>query len=179
MKTQGEFMDLKKLKDFLAKHKIEEVLLGKIKNEWQQQSGHKNKQKNPKEAEEAENKLAELNEIQNQVFINKLKSEVENIQREVKRIEDEIKRKENEKSKSSQHSGNKSSLSEYVSNESSKQSSSSGKILSVPDLPQLPQIGKLYQLNSQPYLAIEFWEQYNQGKKEADRLKAKLCAIKN
>lgn len=169
----------KQLKDFLVKHNIEEALLGKIKSEWQQQSGHKNKQKNAKEAEEAENKLAELNEIQNQVFINKLKSEVENIQREVKRIEDEIKRKENEKSKSSQQSGNKSSLSEYVSNESSKQSSSSGKILSVPDLPQLPQIGKLYQLNSQPYLAIEFWEQYDQGKTETDRLKAKLCAIKN
>lgn len=169
----------KQLKDFLVKHNIEEALLGKIKSEWQQQSGHKNKQKNAKEAEDAENKLAELNEIQNQVFINKLKSEVENIQREVKRIEDEIKRKENEKSKSSQQSGNKSSLSEYVSNESSKQSSSSGKILSVPDLPQLPQIGKLYQLNSQPYLAIEFWEQYDQGKTETDRLKAKLCAIKN
>lgn len=168
-----------KLNDFLAKHNIEEALLGKIKNEWQQQSGHKNKQKNPKEAEDAENKLAELSEIQNQVFINKLKSELVNIQREVKRIEDEIKRKENEKSKSGQQSGNKSSLSDFVSNESSKQSSNSGKLLSVPDLQQLPKVGKLYQLNNQPYLAIEFWEQYDQAKAEADRLKAKLCAIKN
>lgn len=167
------------LKRFLAKHKIEEALLGKLKSEWRQQSGHKNKQENPKEAEDAENKLAELNEIQNQVFINKLKSELENIQREVKRIEDEIKRKENEKSKSVQMSGNKSSLSEYVSNESSKQSSNSGKLLSVTDLPQLPKVGKLYQLNNQPYLAIEFWEQFDQAKAEADRLKAKLCAIKN
>ncbi len=167
------------LKDFLAKHKIEEALLGKIKSEWQQQSGHKNKQKNPKEAEDAENKLTELNEIQNQVFINKLKSEVENIQREIKRIEDEIKRKENEKSKSGQQSGNKSSLSEYVSNESSKQSSNSGKLLSAPGLQQIPKVGKLYQLNSQSYLAIENWEQYEIGKSEAERLKAKLCAIKN
>lgn len=167
------------LKEFLAKHRIEEALLGKLKSEWQQQSGQKNKKNNPKEAEEAEAKLAELNEIQNQVFINKLKSEIENMQREVKRIEDEINRKENEKSKSSQQSGSKSSLTEFVSNEPSKQTSNSGKMLSIPDLPQLPKVGTLYQLNSQPYLAIEFWEQYEQGKSEADRLKAKLCAIKN
>jgi hypothetical protein len=167
------------LKIFLAKYKIEEAFLGKFKNEWQQQSGHKNKQKNPKEAEEAENKLAELNEIQNKVFINKLKSEIENLQKEVKRIEDEIKRKENEKSKPNQQSGNKSSLSEFVSNESSKQSSNTGKLLSVPDLQQLPQVGQLYQINNHYYLAIEFWEQYEQGKSEAERLKAKLCAIKN
>jgi len=181
---QGELNEKEKyvsdrLKSFLAKHKIEEALLGKLKSEWQQQSGHKNKQKNPKEAEEAEAKLAELNKIQNQVFINKLKSEIEKIQREIKRIEDEIKRKENEKSKSSQQSENKSSLSEFVSNESSKQGSNSGRLLSIPDLQQLPKVGKLYQLNSQPYLAIEFWEQYDQAKAEADRLKAKLCAIKN
>lgn len=181
---QGELNEKEKnvsdqLKSFLAKHKIEEALVGKLKSEWQQQSGHKNKQKNPKEAEEAEAKIAELNEIQNQVFINKLKSEIENIQREIKRIEDEIKRNENEKSKSSQQSESKSSLTEFVSNESSKQSSNSGKLLSVTDLQQLPKVGKLYQFNSQPYLAIEFWEEYDQGKSEADRLKAKLCAIKN
>lgn len=172
----------KKLKEqlmgFLSKHNIEEAQIGKLKSEWQQQSGHKNKQKIPKESEEAEAKLAELNEIQNQVFINKLKSEIENIQREIKRIDDEIKRKENEKFKSSPQSENKSSLSEFVTNESSKQSSNSGKLLSIPDLQQLPKVGKLYQLNSQPYLAIEFWEQYDQGKSEADRLKAKLCTIK-
>lgn len=177
--TEKEKTVNEQLKGFLAKHKIEEALLGKLKSEWQQQSGHKNKQKNPKEAEDAETKLAELNEIQNQVFINKLKSEIENIQREIKRIEDEIKRKENEKSKSIHQNENKSSLSEFVSNESSKQSSNSVKLLSIPDLQQLPKVGKLYQLNSQSYLAIEFWEQYDQGKSEADRLKAKLCAIKN
>lgn len=180
---QGELSEKEKkvneqLKDFLAKHKIEAALLDKIKSEWQQQAGHKNKQKNPQKVEDAEAKLAELNEIQKQIFINKLKSEIENIQREIKRIEDEIKRKENEKSKSIYQNENKSSLSELISNESSKQSSNSGKLLSIPNLQQLPKVGKLYQLNSQSYLAIEFWEQYDQGKAEADRLKAKLCAIK-
>jgi hypothetical protein len=185
LKNKQDELDVKEkkvaeqLKIFLAKYNIEEALLGKFKNEWQQQSGYKNKQKNPKEAEEAENKLAELNEIQNKVFINKLKSDIENLQRDVIRIENEIKRKENEKSKPNQQSGNKSSLSEFVSNESSKQSSNTGKLLSVPDLQQLPQVGQLYQINNQHYLAIEFWEQYEQGKSEAERLKAKLCAIKN
>lgn len=167
------------LKAFLEKHEVEEPLLGKLKSDWQQKAGHKNKQKNPKEAEEAEAKLSELNEIQNQVFIDKLKSEIDSIQRDIKRIEDEIKRKENEKSKHGQQNETKSSLSEFVSNEPSKQSSNSVKLLTVPDLPQLPKIGKLYHLGDQNYLAIEFWEEYEQGKIEAERLKAKLCTIKN
>jgi hypothetical protein len=49
----------------------------------------------------------------------------------------------------------------------------------MPELQQLPTIGKLFQVNSQQFLGIEFWEQYEQGKKEAERLKANLCAIKN
>lgn len=143
------------------------------------------KEKKISKEEELTSKQVELNEKekkvneQYQVFINKLESEIENIQREIKRIEDEIKRKENEKSKSIHQSENKSSLSEFVSNDSSKQSSNSGKLLSIPDLQQLPKVGKLYQWNSQSYLAIEFWEQYDQAKAEADRLKAILCAIKS
>jgi hypothetical protein len=168
-----------KLAGFLVMNKIEESLLGKIKSDWQQQSGQKNKQKNPKEAQEAEAKLSELNEIQNQVFIDKIKSEIENIEREVKRNNDEIKRKENEKSRTNQNAESKSSLDEFVTNQSSKQSLSNNKSLAVSDLPQLPKIGKLYQLNGQSYLAIEYWEQYDLGKTEAERLKAKLCAIKN
>jgi len=50
----------------------------------------------------------------------------------------------------------------------------------LPDqFPKLPKVGKLYQLNNQYFLAIEFWEEYELGKKEAERLKANLCAIKN
>lgn len=168
-----------KLAGFLVVNKIEESLLGKIKSDWQQQSGQKNKQKNPKEAQEAEVKLSELNEIQNQVFIDRIKSEIEKIEREITRNNDEIKRKENEKSRTNQNTESKSSLDEFVTNQSSKQSLSNNKSLAVSDLPQLPKIGKLYQLNSQSYLAIEYWEEYDLGKTEAERLKAKLCAIKN
>ena len=45
-------------------------------------------------------------------------------------------------------------------------------------LPQLPQVGELYESGDQSYLAIEYWDQYEQATKEAQRLKAKLCAIK-
>lgn len=176
---EKEMKSAAKLESFLAKHKIEASLLGKAKSEWQQQSGHKNKQKNPKEAEAAEALLAELNEIQNAVFIQKLKSEIDNLQKEIKRIGDEISRKEKEKEKANPQSESKSSLNEFVSNQRSKQISTSGKTLFVPGLQQLPMVGKLYQLSNQLYLAIENWEQYEQGKPEAERLKAKLCAIKN
>jgi DNA repair exonuclease SbcCD ATPase subunit len=52
----------------------------------------------------------------------------------------------------------------------------SPQALSVPELDQLPAKGELYQYQGQAYLAIEYWEDYTDGKKEAGRLKAKLCA---
>jgi hypothetical protein len=48
--------------------------------------------------------------------------------------------------------------------------------LTVLQLPQLPSVGYLYKHNGQDYLAIMNWEDYDQGKKEAKRLNAKLCA---
>jgi len=48
--------------------------------------------------------------------------------------------------------------------------------LSVSDFPHLPSIGDLYKHNGQDYLAITNWEEYDQGKTEAKRLNAKLCA---
>jgi hypothetical protein len=48
--------------------------------------------------------------------------------------------------------------------------------LPVPQLPQFPSVGILYRQNNQDYLAIQFWDEYDQGKAEARRLDAKLCA---
>jgi len=74
-------------------------------------------------------------------------------------------------------------LSEIVGDKIPKQSNTENfKLIEIPDInqhPQLPQVGNLFQFNSQQYLAIQHWEEYEQGKKEAERLKAKLCAIKN
>jgi hypothetical protein len=52
----------------------------------------------------------------------------------------------------------------------------SSKDLIVPQLERLPSTGKLYLHNKQGYLTIEYWEEYNEGKNEAQRLKANLCA---
>jgi myosin heavy subunit len=52
----------------------------------------------------------------------------------------------------------------------------SPQTLGVPELARLPAKGELYQHKGQDYLAIEYWEEYNEGKEEAGRLKAKLCA---
>jgi hypothetical protein len=143
------------------------------------------KKKKEKELENKKNlkesaKNSEQTDNQNQkILLNKLNSEIDKIQKEINRIDDEIKRKEKEKSKLTTNRENNSSLSEFFSIESSKSNINTGKILQIPKLPQLPQIGKLYQSGNQLYLAIEFWEEYEQGKKEANRLNAKLCAIKN
>jgi chromosome segregation ATPase len=48
--------------------------------------------------------------------------------------------------------------------------------LGVPPFDRLPAKGELYRHEGQDYLAIEYWEDYNEGKKEAGRLEAKLCA---
>jgi hypothetical protein len=48
--------------------------------------------------------------------------------------------------------------------------------LPVPVFPHIPGTGELYQHNGQSYLAIKHWEEYDQGKQEAKRLNAKLCA---
>jgi len=48
--------------------------------------------------------------------------------------------------------------------------------LPVPQLRPLPSVGDLYIHNERDYLAISNWEDYDDGKSEAERLRAKLCA---
>lgn len=50
----------------------------------------------------------------------------------------------------------------------------------VPDYhPKASKTGKLFTYNQKLYLAIDFWEQYEEGKKEAERLNDILCTTKN
>jgi hypothetical protein len=97
-------------------------------------------------------------------------------------LNNQIESKEKEKNKQT-HQSSSSSLSEIVGGNSSKQNNSEQKLLvqfsDFQNLPQLPTIGKLYQVNSKAFLGIQYWEEHEQGKKEAERLNAKLCAIKN
>lgn len=133
-----------------------------------------------------ETKKKELEEKQKddeqKKFVPKTQGEINDIEKKIKLLKNQIDGKEKEKSKQISQS-NSSSLNELVGNQNLKQNDSGkSQLVQIPDLqqyPQLPQVGKLFQVNSQQYLAIEFWEEYEQGKKEAERLKANLCAVKN
>ncbi|GHT59400.1 hypothetical protein AGMMS50239_05960 [Bacteroidia bacterium] len=162
--------------DFCLQNEVEKDKLYKLKNQWEQEAKNK---KDKEKSELANQKLSKLQQIQKDVFLQKCIDDKNKIEQEIRRLENTVKSKEQEKNKQVQQSVSSSSLDYVVGNKSqSNQSSNQKFLLEVPNLPQLPKVGKLYQLNSQPYLAIEFWEQYEQGKAEAERMKAKLCAIK-
>lgn len=178
LETKKSKMDMS-LEAFCLKYNIDKNKLGQEKSNLGQLAGEKNKKKNPEEAKGAEKKLNELKEIQNTTFISKNESEIQEIEKKIKILESQIESKQKEKSKQVSQT-NSSSLNEIVGIKNPQQNNL-GKVqlVQMPELQQLPTIGKLFQVNSQQFLGIEFWEQYEQGKKEAERLKANLCAIKN
>jgi hypothetical protein len=115
-------------------------------------------------------------------FVSKTQSEINDIDKKIKSFKNQIDGKEKEKNKQISQS-NSSSLFELIGDKNSKQLNSvKSQLVQMPDLqkyPQLPTIGKLFQLNSQQFLVIQYWEEYEQGMKEVERLKANLCTIKN
>ncbi|HOL00696.1 MAG TPA: hypothetical protein PK860_04010 [Paludibacteraceae bacterium] len=186
LKSKKQELEIKKsnmdkaLEEFCLKYGIDKNKLGQEKNNLGQLAGEKNRKKNPNEAKEAEKKLNELKEIQNTTFISKTESEINEIEKKINSLKNQIGGKEKEKNKQVSQSSS-SSLSEVVGDKNVIQSNSiKSQLVQLPDqFPKLPKVGKLYQLNNQYFLAIEFWEEYELGKKEAERLKANLCAIKN
>jgi len=123
-----------------------------------------------------EKQLEELQNLENTTFIQKLKEDISKIETQIKKYQGQIESKEKEKNREIKSDEKTSALDELDSS-SKSQANEKNLFISMPNLPQLPQTGKLYQLGKESYLAIEFWEEYEQGKKEAERLKAKLCAI--
>jgi len=133
---------------------------------------------------ELESKMHELEAKQKdeeqKKFVSKTQGELNEIDKKLKSLKNQIESKVKEKNKQVSQSSS-SSLNEIIGDKNSKQNNA-GKVqlVHMPELQQLPTIGKLFQVeDSQQFLGIEFWEQYEQGKKEAERLKANLCAIKN
>jgi hypothetical protein len=117
------------------------------------------------------------------VFIPKIEDEIKNLKKKRNSLKNKIQSKEKEKEKYKEISQSySSSLNEVIGDKNVKQNNSTkSQFLQVPDLqdyPSLPKVGKLYQVKNQKFLAIEFWEEYEIGKKEAERLNAILCAIK-
>lgn len=169
----------KKLAEFYQKYGTTKERLSLFRTELEQKTGKKNKEKNPKEAEESQKIFNELKEIQGFDFGNKVKEDITKIEKELQRIANEISRKEKEKHTPIQGKViEESSLSLVTEkNKSQKASSTNDNSLQNPNLQPLPQVGLLYETGNQAYLAIEYWEEYNLGKNEAKRLDAKLCTI--
>lgn len=115
-------------------------------------------------------------------FISKAETEKKSIEKELKNLENQInsKRKEMEKTNTEQQSSDGSSLEVFNTkgNKKNTKPATSKQQFEIRKLPQLPQVGKLFTSGGHSYLAIEFWEDYELGEIEAERLKAKLCATK-
>lgn len=112
------------------------------------------------------------------VFIQKDMDEENNIIKERERIENKINAKESEKDKIEKENTEPAERSSLDVFSKKKQSSGIYGKFDIQNIPQLPQIGKLFSYERNTYLAIEYWEDYNLGKEEAERFNAKLCAIK-
>lgn len=167
----------KKLNQFLQDNNLQIDGLGKQKSTWGQQVGKKNKKKNPEGAQKAQDKLDELTKIENKNFIQKNKDDIGKIEKDIKHLQSTIEAKNKEKNSLRHTQSTDSSLAEVIGSKSIKPKPSSSKTFKMPVLDQQPQTGELYQKGNQKYLAIEYWEQYEQAKLEAERLNAKLCAL--
>ncbi len=117
---------------------------------------------------------------QSGIFINKVEDDMKKIEKEIHNLENAIKSEETKKQQvDSQNEKAESSLTAFGSKKDKKhQNSTPAKGLEIQNLPQLPQTGNLFSANGDSFLAIENWEEYNDGKVEAERFKAKLCVIK-
>jgi hypothetical protein len=165
------------LKTFLAKHDQKETELASFKAELTQKAGKKNKKKNPKEAEKAQKILEELQKIEGFNFRNKFEEDKKKYESEIRKIVQEIERKEKEKSKIGNEPDQQTSSLDIVISGKERKSKNQKSEFSIPEnLLQLPKIGNLHEQGNQKYLSIEFWEDYEIGKKETERFNAKLCA---
>lgn len=169
---QKEADKQQKLEEFCKKYNIKITDLGKFKNELQDK-----KDKKKEKIEEEQKILDELQEIEGFNFRNKFKEDKEKKEREIRRIEQEIKQKENEKSKIGIETDQQTSMLDSLILSKEDKSKNQKFEFTIPEnLLKLPKIGELYEQGNQKFLAIEFWEDYEIGKQEAKRFKAKLCA---
>ena len=112
-------------------------------------------------------------------FIKKLDDEIQKIEKSIKNFENQKNSKQKEIEKGNNENRRAGSSLDAFGNTGNKQKNQSGgKSFELQNLPQLPQVGTLYQAGGKSFLAIEYWEDYEQGKAEAERLKAELCATK-
>lgn len=165
-----------KLALFCEKNEISKENLRKFQGDREQKAGKKNQEKNPEEAAQAKEVLQELKNLQSFDFAEKIKTDITKKEKEMEQIQREIHKKEKEKGQNiPEKEAEKSSLNEILGKKEAIVSPLETD-LQNPNLGPLPHTGKLYELGNQAYIAIEYWEEYEQGKVEALRFSAKLCA---
>lgn len=143
--------------------------------------------------QELSNKKAELEsksqELENKeteskknvkISVSKLEDDIKKIENSIQNLNNQVKNKQKEIEKvGSSNKASGSPLSAFEGSNNKKQKNgSSAKPFETQNLPQLPQVGKLFSVDRNHYLVIEYWEDYELGRKECERLNAKLCATK-
>ena len=119
------------------------------------------------------------NELKNDdIFIQKDKDEERRTEGEIRKLEGSIGAKQKEKDKLSEEKSDNTERSSLESFSKKTKSNESYEKINIQNIPQLPQVGMLYSFERNSYLAIDNWEDYDFGKKESERFKAKLCAVK-
>ena len=147
------------------------------------------KQKNLQEKENIINsKVAELEELRKQsgdlkIAKNKITNERDDKNNKIKRFNNEINSFKDQLKTPVKVKQKDKTVLKNMEKGGGKTPTPSGQVkeLAVPQFPHLPHTGELFQHNGQAYLAITHWEEYDEGKKETERLKAagldiKLCA---
>lgn len=131
-----------------------------------------------KQLNEKQEALKKLNPPVNKSFEEKNKTDKKNLENEIARLRNQIKSKEDERNKISSNDSQKKETSSLDFSKQNNQKKEEIKKFEIQNLPYLPEKGKLFSVNGTSYLAIEFWEEYEIGKNEAQRLNAKLCVIR-
>ncbi len=163
-----------KIAAFLAKHEQKETNLPTFINDLQRRAGKKHRRKNPEDAEKAQKIVEEYKEINGTNFIAKLDDDKKRHEKRISSLQNKIKSKQKEKENLTNKSNTSQSSLDTMRKQSNKTESSKGFSIEK-NVPYLPHTGELYEQGKMKYLTIDFWEDYQNGQKEAERLNAKLC----
>jgi hypothetical protein len=165
-----------KYKDILSdkKKKLNEIEEN-LKNQSANLEGLKKqfKEKN----DENEKKIKEKNQKIGDLKIakNRIASEIDSLENKIRKLAGETTALGEELKHPVKEVPKKESVLSGLSGKKTVQSSQIGELV-IPQFSPLPSTGELYTHNGQDYLAIMNWEEYDQGRNEAKRLNAKLCA---
>jgi len=146
-------------------------------NDLEKQSKEKTEEIKKTQTDNLENLNKQLADLP--VAKNGITGDITNLNRQINDITIEISNLNTELEKTGKEEKSKSSVlstSGVMGDRKTPNQSGPVNKLSVPKFPRLPHPGELFQHNGQAYLAITNWEEYDEGKKEAERLNAKLCA---